>query len=79
MNYLPLETFYHQKYNHLNQKYNEGKIDIFNVYEKESPADKIEIFYQIRSKSVCPFSGLLMVVAVAIGYFLAYENNCFKV
>lgn len=79
MYYLALETFYREQYNLLKQKYKEGKIDLFNVYDMESPEDKLEIFYQIRSKSVWPFYGLLLLVAVAIGYFLAYQNNCCKV
>lgn len=74
MYYLALETFYRQQYNLLKQKYKEDKIDIFNVYDIESPSDKLDIFYQIRSKSVLPFYGLLLLVAVAIGYFMFYGN-----
>jgi hypothetical protein len=76
MYYLALETFYRQQYNLLKQKYKEGKIDIFNVYDMESPSDKLDIFYQIRLKSVWPFHGLLLLVAVAIGYFMATQINC---
>lgn len=76
MYYLALETFYRQEYNLLKQKYKEGKIDAFNVYDMESPAEKIEIFFQIRSKSVWPFYGLLFLIARAIGYYMATQTNC---
>jgi hypothetical protein len=76
MYYLVLETFYRQQYNALKQKYKKGEIDIYNVYDMESSTDKLEIFYQIRSKSVWPFYGLLLLVAMAIGYFLATQINC---
>ncbi len=76
MYYLALETFYRQQYNLLKQKYKEGKIDAFNVYDMESPVDKLEIIYQIQSKSVWPFYGLLLLVAGAIGYFWATQINC---
>lgn len=75
MYYLALETFYREQYDKIKKKYKEGKIDIFNVYDMESPKDKLDIFYQIRSKSVWPFYGLLLLVAVAIGCFLFTQSN----
>ena len=76
MYYLALVTFYRQQYNLLKQKYQDGKIDVFNVYDMESPVDKLEIIYQIRSKSVWPFYGLLLLVVGAIGYYWATQINC---
>ena len=76
MYYLALETFYREQYDKIKKKYKEGKIDIFNVYDMESPTDNLEILYQIRSKSVWPFYGLLLLVAAAIGCFLFTQSNC---
>lgn len=76
MYYLALETFYREQYDALKKKYKKGEIDIYNVYDMESPTGKLEILYQIRSKSIWPFYGLLLLVAVAIGYYLATQINC---
>ncbi len=76
MYYLALETFYREQYDKIKKKYKEGKIDIFNVYDMERPSEKLEIIYQMRSKSVWPFYGLLLLVVGAIGYFWATQINC---
>lgn len=76
MYYLALETFYREQYDKIKKKYKEGKIDIFNVYDMERPSEKLEIIYQMRSKSVWPFYGLLLLVVGAIGYYWATQINC---
>lgn len=76
MYYLALETFFIGQYNILKQNYKKSKVDIINVYDMESPKDKLDIFYQIKSQSVWPFYGLLSIIAGAIGYFLAIQTTC---
>ncbi|WP_341225051.1 hypothetical protein [uncultured Arcticibacterium sp.] len=72
MYYLALETFYRQEYSALKAKYKDGGLEMKNVYDMESPAGNLHIFYQFWSKSVWPFYGLLFLVAAAIGWYLEH-------
>lgn len=77
MYYLALETFYRQEYNVLKQQYKEGLLDLSNVYDMGSPNNgNLHILFQIRSKSVWPFYGLLIFIASAIGWYLEHQTKC---
>ena len=90
MYYLALETYFRQRYNFFVSeipalekmtKYPANLYEITPPVSKKDKDDKngkfsLQIAFQLKSLSVWPFYGLLLLVVGAIGYFWATQINC---